>query len=97
MIARYGVLTGAAVAVLWASVAGVRAQAPTQPPPTDQGTVSGTGTVVLNRKPEFMRMRVDVIAQGKSMKEALATLKDRRQAILGQLAKLGAGPVSRWR
>ena len=65
-------------------------QVPPQPPPTEKGTVSGVGTVVLNRKPDLMRMRVDVIAQGKSMKEALASLKDRRQAILGQLAKLGA-------
>jgi uncharacterized protein YggE len=90
MITRCGVLAGVAVVVLLASVAGARAQVPPQPPSTEKGTVSGSGTVVLNRKPELMRMRVDIIAQGKSMKEALASLKDRRQAILGQLAKLGA-------
>jgi uncharacterized protein YggE len=94
MIARCGFLAGVAVAVLWASVAGARAQVQPQPSTTEKGTVSGAGTVVLNRKPNLMRMRVDVIAQGKSMKEALASLKDRRQAIQGQLAKLGAAKES---
>jgi len=62
----------------------------TTPGPTsDKGTVSGLGTVVLKRKPELLRIKVDLIAQGKTMKEALASLKDRREAAQAQLALWG--------
>ena len=59
-------------------------------PAVQTGTVSGSGTVVLKRKPDLLRMKVELIAQGKTMKEALANLKDRRDAAQAQLATLGA-------
>jgi len=86
MIAKWGFLAGTALTVLGASLAGAQPQQP----PTEKGTVSGSGTVVLTRMPDLLRMKVDVIAQGKTMKEAIASLKDRRQAIQGQLGTLGA-------
>jgi uncharacterized protein YggE len=92
MIAKCGLVAGVAIAFIWGAVDAARASAEVEPQSatTEMGTVSGAGTVVLNRKPELMRMRVDVVAQGKSMKEALANLNDRRQAIKTQLAKLGS-------
>jgi len=86
MIAKCGLLAGVAAVVVWTTMVGAQAQ----PPPAEKGVVSGSGTVMLRRKPELLRIKVDVIAQGKTMKEALATLKDRREAIQGQLATLGA-------
>jgi uncharacterized protein YggE len=88
MIAKWGILAGIAAAVLCATVAAARPE--TQTPPGESSTVSGSGTVVLKRIPDFLRMKVDVIAQGKTMKEALASLKDRREATRLALGKLGA-------
>jgi len=88
MIAKSGLLVGVASAVLWASMAWAQPQG--KSPPAENGTVSGSGTVSLKRTPELLRMRVDVIAQGKTTQEALTNLKDRREAIRGQLAQLGA-------
>ncbi len=65
-----------------------------QPAAAEKGTVAGVGMVALKRRPDVLRMSVDVFAQGKTMKEALATLKDRREAVGGQLATLGAAKDS---
>jgi uncharacterized protein YggE len=92
MIAKSGWLAGVAAAVLCASMAG--AQSEGQAPPAGAGTVSGSGMVILKRKPDRLRMRVDVIVQGKTIEEALTNLKDRREAIRGQLAMLGAAKES---
>ncbi len=90
MIAKWGFLAGTALTVLGASVAWAQPQVP----PTEKGTVSGSGTVILTRLPDLLRMKVDVIAHGKTMKDALASLKDRRQAVQGQLGTLGAARES---
>ncbi|MFI5456339.1 MAG: SIMPL domain-containing protein [Isosphaerales bacterium] len=92
MIAKCGLVAGVVTGVLGASMAWAEAQP--QPPATEKGTVSGSGTVVLKRMPDLLRMKVDVIAQGKTTKEALASLKDRREAVQGQLATLGAAKDS---
>jgi len=65
-----------------------------QPAAAEKGTVAGGGMVALKRRPDVLRMSVDVFAQGKTMKEALANLKDRREAVGGQLATLGAAKDS---
>ena len=92
MIAKCGLLALVATVVLGVSIAGAQSQA--QAPPSEKGTVSASGTVILKRLPELLRMKVDVIAQGKTTKEALANLKDRREAVQGQLATLGAAKES---
>jgi uncharacterized protein YggE len=89
MIARCGILSGVATVVLWATLAAAQPQAPQGRSP-ETGTVSGSGMVLLKRKPDLLRLKVDVIAQGKTMKEALASLKDRREATQVSLGKLGA-------
>jgi len=53
-------------------------------------TVTGQGTVELKRQPEILRVQVEVLAKGKDLAEALAKLKDRRQAAEKQLAAIGA-------
>ncbi len=50
--------------------------------PASQGSVAGAGVAVIKRQPEFMRMRVELTASGKDLKEALANLKARREAAL---------------
>ena len=57
---------------------------------SEPGQVYGTGTQVLNRRAETMRMRVDLIIRGKDMKEAVARFKERKQAALTTLETLGA-------
>ncbi len=81
-------LVGTTAFLLWSVAAAA------QPAPPDRGVVTGVGTVVLKRRPDLMRISVDVFAQGKSMKEALANLKDRREAARGQLTTLGAAKDS---
>jgi hypothetical protein len=51
-------------------------------------TVAGTGVVVLHRQPTAMRMYVSLPGKGKNLEEALAKLKQRREAALAELEKL---------
>jgi hypothetical protein len=46
------------------------------------GTVTGQGTVELKRQPETLRVHVDMMAKGLHLKEALAKLKQHREAAL---------------
>jgi uncharacterized protein YggE len=57
-----------------------------QPEPT----VSGDGSVVITLQPEVMRLRIDLLGKGKDLKEALAKLKERREAARKKLIELGA-------
>lgn len=59
-----------------------------QPPPRD--TLSGVGSVTLKRRPTVLRMYVQLSAKGKTLEEALAKMKDRREAVLVQLGSLKA-------
>jgi uncharacterized protein YggE len=54
-----------------------------------QGTVAGSGSVEIKRPPEALRVQVDLLARGKDVKEALAKLKERREAAVAQLTGLG--------
>jgi uncharacterized protein YggE len=58
------------------------------------GQVSGTGTVVIKRRPDVLRMQVQLAAHGKDVKEALAKMKMRRDAVRGKLVELGANKDS---
>lgn len=53
------------------------------------GVVQGNGSVEIKRSAEILRVQVEVLAKGKDLKEALAKLKDRKEAALAQLVNLG--------
>jgi len=57
---------------------------------TARETVSAVGTATLKRRPAALRVHVEVIAKGRSLKEALTKLKDLREAARVQLDALGA-------
>ncbi len=50
--------------------------------------VQTRGTMVIKRRPELLRMQVDLNASGKTTKDALAKLKAQREASMERLAKL---------
>jgi hypothetical protein len=54
------------------------------------GYVNGTGTATLERLPNIMRVYVQLSGRGSSLAEALAALKDRREATIAVLPTLGA-------
>jgi uncharacterized protein YggE len=59
--------------------------------PPSVGTVSGSGTVEIKRQPDILRVQFEVMARGKTLKEALDKLKARREEVRAELVKLGAG------
>ncbi len=56
--------------------------------------IHGAGEVVLERKPELMRLQVNLLAKGKDLPEAIARLKTRRTKVEKQLETLGAAKGS---
>ena len=56
--------------------------------------IHGMGEVVLERKPELMRMHVNLLAKGKDLPDAIAQLKIRRAEVEKQLKTLGAAKDS---
>jgi uncharacterized protein YggE len=58
------------------------------------GVVSGTGSAVIKRAPDRLRLQVDLLAKGKTLQEALGKLKDRRDAARMQLEKMGVAKDS---
>lgn len=68
-----------------------RPAAAQRPDPTDAGgTVTGTGRVAVSRQPNVLRMTIELPAEGKNVKEAIANLNAERAALAGKLEKLGA-------
>jgi uncharacterized protein YggE len=57
-------------------------------------SVQGMGTATLERMPELLRLHVQLSARGKSPAEALAALRDRRDAVKALLPTLGAAADS---
>jgi hypothetical protein len=53
-------------------------------------TVSAVGTATLERRPAALRVHIEVIAKGRSLEDALANLKDLREAARVQFDALGA-------
>ena len=53
------------------------------------GTVTGSGVVEIKRRPDRMRLQVELLAKGSNLKAALALLKDRIEAARVQVAALG--------
>jgi uncharacterized protein YggE len=58
------------------------------------GTVSGTGTATVTKKATLMRVHVQLVGKGKGLEEALANLKERREAARTALQTLGAEKAS---
>ncbi len=56
----------------------------------EPGTVSGIGSATVKQKPVLVRMTVQLEGKGKTVKEAMNKLKDRREAAVLQLQSLGA-------
>lgn len=56
--------------------------------------ISGNGTSMISLPPTTLRMQVDVTAEGKTMADAVAALKARREAIQPKLVALGAAADS---
>jgi len=59
-----------------------------------QGTVTGQGSVELRRQAEILRVRVQVLAKGKSLKEALSKLRERKLSAQKNLEALGMSAKS---
>lgn len=57
-------------------------------------TVSGMGNVTIKPQPSALRMHIELVAKGKDLPEALAKLKDRREAAAAQLETLKANKGS---
>jgi len=53
-------------------------------------SITGNGTASLKKDAQLIRLQIDLLAKGKDPKEALAKLKDRREAATKKLAELGA-------
>lgn len=54
------------------------------------GVISGSGSITLTRQPEILRLKVDIISRGGSLKEALDGLKQRTEAARTKVVELGA-------
>ena len=61
-----------------------------QPLSAPPGTVTGQGFVDVKQPPEVLRVQIELLAKGKDLKDALARLKERREAARSRLAALGA-------
>ena len=61
---------------------------------TSEEGIHGMGEVVLERKPELMRLQVNLLAKGKDLPEAITKLKARRTKVEKQLETLGAAKDS---
>ena len=70
------------IALLAASVA--------QAQQKSSGEVSGVGASTLTLRPKVLRVHVELLGRGKDLKSAMASLKDRRDAVKIQLGTLKA-------
>jgi uncharacterized protein YggE len=58
------------------------------------GTVTGTGTARLERRPDLLRVQFELTAEGNTMKDALAQLRAKEKTAREKLAKLGAADAA---
>lgn len=61
---------------------------------TSDAVVSGAGVIVVKKQPEVLRLTVQLSEKAKTVKEALAKLKDRRETAILKLETLGAADKS---
>ncbi len=72
------------VACMWTGVLNAGAQAP-----ASEGTVSGQGSVTIEKPADILRLQAEITAVGKDVKEALTKLKAREASLRKQFAELG--------
>lgn len=60
-----------------------------QVPPTAEGAITGNGAATIKRPPDLVRLEVQLSAEGKDLKDALAKLAQRRDACKKKLTGLG--------
>ena len=65
-----------------------------QAAPGPDGTVTANGSAGIERMPNLLRMQVELSADGKDAKEALAHLKAQEQSAREKLTKLGAAEAA---
>ena len=58
------------------------------------GSISGNGTTVIKRAPELLRVQLELQAQGKSVREAIAKLTASREGAIEKLKELKANAGS---
>lgn len=59
-----------------------------------EGTVEGTGTAAVKQQPDTLRLHIDLLAKARTLREALAKLKERREAARLQLIALKVDEAS---
>jgi uncharacterized protein YggE len=59
-----------------------------------ESVVTASGAASLPRRPDVMRLRVEVSSEGKTMKDALAKMAERRNAVKKKLSELGAAEAA---
>lgn len=66
----------------------IQARGGTSEKDANPATVSGTGEAKVKQTPTLLRMYLPLVARGKTLAEALAALKDRREAAVAKLETL---------
>src|SRR6185437_2025139 len=57
-------------------------------------TVVASGIADIKRQPDALRVQIELMARGKTLKDALGKLKSRRADVKAELLKLGAAEKS---
>ena len=65
-----------------------------RPPSAGEGQVSASGHVHLQRSPTHLRLYLQLTGKGKTLEEALAALRERREAAAAELEKLGVAKTA---
>jgi uncharacterized protein YggE len=73
---------------LWMLISAQAAQA--QAFDAQAGAIGGNGVAIIKHAPDRLRVHVQISATGKTLKEALARLEERREAAVEQLGELKA-------
>ncbi len=72
----------------WAGPGAIRARGAGPQNDGSPATVSGVGEAKVKQAPTLLRMYLPLVARGKTLEEALAALKDRREAAVAKLQTL---------
>lgn len=59
-----------------------------------EGTVEGTGTAAVKQQPDTLRLHIDLLAKARTLRDALAKLKERREAARLELIALKVDEAS---
>src|SRR4051812_2740099 len=59
-----------------------------------EGVITANGSATIERRPDLVRMQLDLSADGKDAKEAVASLRAQEKAAREKLTKIGAAEAS---